>query len=137
MVKTAPANQNSKVMPTLSVPLMTVVGELKIPVPRATSQCKIYSWKRLAHQPITRFTTSPITVQVPSLNRSSGALVMIVFGMFSGKISKTASLILLSSSAVRVGTFVRDCEAVVRDAMVLGVFCAMSLTQTQQRRRLS
>lgn len=33
---------------------------------------------------------------------------MIVFGIFSGKISKTASLMLLTSSAVTVGTFVRD-----------------------------
>ena len=65
------------------------------------------------YQPIIRLTTSPITVQVPSLKRSSGALVIIVLGIFSGKISKTASLILLQSSAVYVGTFVRDCEAVV------------------------
>jgi hypothetical protein len=34
MVNAAPVNQKSKVTPTLPVPLMTVVGELNIPVPK-------------------------------------------------------------------------------------------------------
>jgi hypothetical protein len=33
MVYNAPASQNRSVMPTLSVPRITVDGELKIPVP--------------------------------------------------------------------------------------------------------
>lgn len=48
--------------------------------------------------PITRFTTKAITDQYPRRNLSSGALVIIVLGMFSGKISNKAELMLLSSS---------------------------------------
>lgn len=33
-----------------------------------------------------------------------------VFGMFSGLMSKTASSMLLASSAVTIGTFVRECD---------------------------
>ena len=48
---------------------------------------------------MTLFTTSAITDQYPSRKRSSGALVMIVFGIFSGRISKIAELQLEASSA--------------------------------------
>ena len=76
--------------------------------------------KRLPDIPMTRLTTRPMTVHVPILNLSSGALVMMVFGIFSGRISKTASLILLLSSGVTVGILVvRDRESVVRDAMLM------------------
>jgi len=85
-------------MPTLLVPRITVDGELKIPVPVIPHQSDVKFNGEGEDRPITRLTTSAITDQIPKRNRSSGALVIIVLGMFSGKISRIAELILLSSS---------------------------------------
>lgn len=99
MVYTAPASQKRRVIPTLPVPLITVAGELKMPVPQVHELVSVVSVGCSKQEvPITRFTTRAITDQYPKRNRSSGVFVMIVLGMFSGNISNMAEFILLSSS---------------------------------------